>query len=218
MTKPKRSMRSANTTSQGLGISHSKFVAKIEIRAIDEVHPNPRNARTHSKKQVRQIARSINQFGFLNPIMIDEASMALAGHGRLAAARLLGKTQVPVVVISHLSEAEKRAYVLMDNKLAENSGWDRELLAIELGELAVLLPEVSPDLDISIIGFPTGELDSLHFDHGADHRDPADAIEAPTDRPVMLRSGDLWLLGKSRVLCGDARSSNDLARLTGGAS
>ena len=194
------------------------FLAKIEMRAIDDVRPNSRNARTHSKKQIRQIARSVRRFGFLNPILADETGTVLAGHGRLEAARLLGILQVPVVAIAHLSDTDKRAYVIADNKLAENAGWDREMLAIELGELAVILPEI--DLDIGITGFATGELDSLLLDHAADERDPADSVEFPKDRPVTSRHGDLWQMRQQsghRLLCGDARSRSDVARLTNGA-
>ena len=145
----------------------TRFTPNMSYVDIGTLRSNPRNARTHSKKQIRQIAKSFKQFGFLNPILVDETGMVLAGHGRLEAARLLGSIKVPVVAIAHLSDAEKRAYVIADNKLAENAGWDREMLAIELGELAVMLPEI--DLDIGITGFSTGELDSLLLDH-ADRR------------------------------------------------
>ena len=183
------------------------FLAKIEMRAIDDVRPNSRNARTHSKKQIRQIAKSVKRFGFINPILVDGSGMVLAGHGRLEAARLLGITQVPVVVITHLSDAEKRAYVLADNKLAENAGWDRAMLAVELGDLAVMLPEI--DLDIGITGFSTGELDSLLLDHAA-----TNAIRSTlsNSQKTVLSPQGVAIFGRCdrasghRVLCGDARS------------
>ena len=171
-----------------------KIQSKIEMRPIESIKPNPRNARTHSKKQIKQIARSKKQFGFINPIIIDESGMVLAGHGRLEAARLLGLKEVPVVEISHLSEIEKRAYVLADNKVAENAGWDRQVLAAEIGDLAVVLPELSIDLDVSITGFSPGEIDSILHDHAADVRDPVDEIELP-DRPDVTRPGDVWQMG-----------------------
>ena len=188
------------------------------MRAIDDARPNSRNVRTHSKKQLGQIATSVEKFGFLNPILVDETGMVLAGHGRLEAARLLGISQVPVVVITHLSDAEKRAYVLADNKLAENAGWDREMLAIELGDLAVMLPDIN--LDIGITGFSAGELDSLLLDHAADERDPVDTVEFQKDRPVTSKRGDLWQMRQRRghrLLCGDARSGRDMERLNNGA-
>jgi ParB-like chromosome segregation protein Spo0J len=106
---------------------------KVKTTLVRELRPHPNNARTHSRKQVRQIAKSIEKFGFCNPVLVDDAKQIIAGHGRVEAAKLLGLEAVPTCLISHLSEAEKRAYILADNKLAENAGWDKELLAIELG-------------------------------------------------------------------------------------
>ena len=125
----------------------------VTILSVDKLRPNPRNARTHSKKQLRQIADSIRRFGWTYPVLVDEAGNILAGHGRFKAAETLGLKEVPVITVSNLSEAEKRALALADNKIAENAGWDREMLAAELGELAVLLPECN--LDIEITGFDT---------------------------------------------------------------
>jgi ParB-like chromosome segregation protein Spo0J len=129
---------------------------RIEWTPIEAVRPNPKNARTHSKKQIRRIAASIRQFGFLNPLVVDDANVVLAGHGRLAAARLEGWSEVPVLRFGHLSEAQKRAYVIADNKIAEQAGWDREILALELGELIDLLP--TEDLDVSLTGFEVAEI------------------------------------------------------------
>lgn len=179
---------------------------------VASVKPNPRNARTHSKAQIREIARSIEQFGFMNPVLVDEDGMALAGHGRLRAALLLGMTTIPVVRFDHLSDAEKRAYALADNKIAEKAGWDREILAIELGELAVLLPEL--EIDIPITGFEVGEIDAIQSDlaptpppKSGDIDD--ETIPEPPPRPTTRR-GEMWLLGPHRLLCGDARSQTDL--------
>ena len=130
---------------------------KIEYLPISNLHPYPRNARTHSKKQIKQIADSITQFGFTNPLLIDKDQMILAGHGRLAAAQVLGMNVVPCVRIDHMSSAQKKAYVLADNKLALNAGWDEELLALELGEL--LSPELG--FDVSLTGFTIAEVDTL---------------------------------------------------------
>src|SRR3974377_2597268 len=120
---------------------------KVKITPVRELRPHPNNARTHSRKQVKQIAKSIEKFGFWNPVLVDDAKQIIAGHGRVEAAKLLGLEVVPTCLICHLSEAEKRAYILADNKLAENAGWDRELLAIELQGLIEL------DVDIELTGF-----------------------------------------------------------------
>lgn len=179
-----------------------------------QLKPYARNARTHSKKQIGQIAKSIDEFGFNNPILVDENYEVIAGHGRLAAAYQLGLSEVPVVCLSHLSAAEKRAYILADNKIALNAGWDSELLASELEELADLLPEL--DLDLDITGFETGEIDALLTDH--ETSDPRQKLEDEVpvlmDRPVA-KSGDIWQLGPHRLLCGDARDASSIATLLG---
>src|ERR1039457_3845543 len=125
---------------------------KIEYTPVRELRPHVNNARTHSKKQNRQIARSIEKFGFCNPVLVDDAKLIIAGHGRVEAAKLLGMDEVPTCQLSHLSEADKRAYILADNKLGELAGWDRELLAIELQGLIEL------DVDIELTGFETIEI------------------------------------------------------------
>ena len=167
----------------------------------------------HSKRRLRQIADSIRAFGFLNPIVLDDDGMVLAGHGRLEAAKLVGLETVPTVRASGLTEAQKRAYVLADNKLAEKAGWDRELLVAELGDLAVLLPQI--DLDLTLTGFDPPEIDTLFADRGPPRPDPADDVPA-TGTPACTRPGDLWCLGPHRLLCGDARSGADIERLMAG--
>jgi DNA modification methylase len=187
-----------------------------EIKRIspDALKPNPRNARTHSKKQIRQIADSIVAYGFTVPLLADESLMTLAGHGRLEAAKLVGLSEVPVIVLEGLSEAKKRALVLADNKIAENAGWDRELLAIELPELAELL--IDEDLDISITGFEPVEIDQILSDFEEDSADPADAMDSAWQTAqVVSKPGDLWQLGNHHLLCGDARNGGHLDRLMG---
>ena len=179
---------------------------RIEWAPIANIRHNAKNARTHSKKQIRQIAASIRKFGFLNPLIVDDENMILAGHGRLEGARLEGMAHVPIVRFGHLSEAQKRAYVIADNKIAEQAGWDRELLSIELGELIELLP--IEELDISITGFETAEIDLLLADMGPSRPEPEDAIPALPETAVTRR-GDLWLLGKHRLLCGDSQQPED---------
>ena len=184
---------------------------------VDALKPNARNARTHSKKQIRQIADSIVAFGFVVPILIDEGNVIIAGHGRHAAAKLLGLRQVPAIEVQRLSEAKRRALALADNKIAENAGWDRELLAAELPELADIL--VVEGLDIAITGFAPVEIDQLTADFEEDPSDPADTVDPrwATAAPVT-KPGDLWQLGHHRLLCGDARGADDLARLMGKAA
>ena len=192
-----------------------KLQLAVAYQPVDALKPNPRNARQHSKKQLRQIAASIQNFGFVNPVLVDGAGMVLAGHGRLAAAKMLSMTSVPTILIADLSDAQKRAYVLADNKLAENAGWNRDMLAAELGALAILLPEISCDLTLT--GFGAGEIDAIFADQGTVKRDPDDDI--PKMAPdTVSRRGELWRLGSHRLLCGDARSPADLDRLLSGAA
>jgi hypothetical protein len=181
--------------------------------AIEDLAPYANNARTHSKKQVRQIADSIRRFGFCNPVLIADDNTIIAGHGRVEAAKLIGMTEVPVRRLSHLSKEEVRAYILADNKLAENAGWDRDLLAIEMQGLIDL------DFDIEGLGFSTVEIDLTIGDKqpAASEADSTlDRVESVGQGPAVTRAGDLWLLGPHRLLCGDARSKSDVARLCGG--
>lgn len=187
-----------------------------QFMVIDALKPNARNARVHSKKQIRQIADSVAAFGFVFPIVIDEHRDIIAGCGRWEAAKQLGLKQVPVIVVQGLSEAKRRALALADNKLAENAGWNREKLALELPELSELL--IEEGLDISLTGFEAPEIDQLTADFEEDPSDPADAIDpAWATAPPISAPGDLWALGRHRVLCGDARSESDLTRLMDGA-
>jgi DNA modification methylase len=181
--------------------------------AISKLKPNPRNARTHSKKQIRQIAESIRQFGFVNPVIADENGVVIAGHGRLEAASMLELGNVPVITLHGLTDAQKRTLMLADNKIAGNAGWDRERLAIEIPELTSLL-EVE-GLDIALTGFEIPEIDQLIVDFDDKSVDPDDEFEHGCGQPVA-KTGDLWLLDQHRLLCGNARSETDLDRLMGG--
>jgi DNA modification methylase len=185
---------------------------QIEWVPIGTLRPNPRNGRTHSKKQLKQIAASIRQFGFINPLIVDNDDTVLAGHGRLGAARMNGLTHVPIIRLHQLSTAQKRAYVIADNKIAEQAGWDREILAIELGELIDLLP--AEGMDVSLTGFEAAEIDLLLADMASGPA-PEDIVPALPQRAVT-RPGDLWSLGKHRLLCGDARRGDNFDRLMDG--
>lgn len=181
-------------------------------RPVASLKPSARNARTHSKKQIRQIAASIERFGFVNPVLVSDAGEIVAGHGRVEAARHLGLDQVPTLTLSHLSAAELRAYVLADNKLALNAGWDRELLALELQGLIDL------QFDVELTGFSLAEID-LVLDEAReakpDGRDSAeDEVPLPTG-PAVTVPGDLWHLGRHRLICGDSRDSEFFRALLG---
>lgn len=185
---------------------------RIVERDVASLKPYARNARTHSKKQIKQIAASIERFGFTNPILVSDEGTIIAGHGRVEAAKLLGMRHVPTLALSHLSETERRAYVLADNKLALNAGWDRDMLAIELQGLIDL------DFDIDLTGFSLAEVDTIldearDADPGANDA-PEDAVPVVTGEPVS-RLGDIWQLGRHRLLCGDAQSAADHAALLG---
>lgn len=181
----------------------------IEHVAIEALIPYARNSRTHSDAQVAQIAASIREFGFTNPVLIDEQGGVIAGHGRIMAARKLSLPEVPCIRLGHLTDAQKRAYVIADNKLALNAGWDDEMLALEFAELA----EMGFDMDLT--GFTADEIDApkpIELEPGLTDED------ATPDVPVdpVTKPGDVWQLGKHRVMCGDSGSIDAIERLLGG--
>lgn len=184
---------------------------KIAYRRIDELAPYEGNARTHSAKQITQIAASIRHFGFTNPVLMGGAGQIVAGHGRVAAARQLGLSEVPKIELGHLSEAERRAYVIADNRLAELAGWDREILAIEFQALA----ELDLDFDLEITGFETTELDFLLDAVDGTKADAADEIPVFDAGPAVGQRGDVWQLGRHRLICGDAREASAYTALMG---
>jgi DNA modification methylase len=174
---------------------------KIELSPVGRLRPYPRNARTHTRKQIRQIAGSVRRFGFTNPVLIDDEDRIIAGHGRVEAAKHLGLAAIPTLRLSHLSDAEKRAYILADNRLAEMAGWDREILALELQGLIDL------DFEVELTGFDMGEIDVILEDADDARRaaeEPEDEVPEHLAGPTVSEPGDLWLLGKHRILCGDA--------------
>jgi len=186
---------------------------QIVMTPVDKLRPTNRNPRTHSNRQIQQIADSIRQFGWTAPIVVDESGKIIAGHGRFAASLDLRLRRVPTIVVSGLSEAAKRALAIADNKIAANAGWDRSVLAAELGELATLLPEIS--LDISITGFDAAEIDALAADFADPEREPAEEIPAAGEGKPVTQVGDLWKLGEHRLLCGDACDDGALRTLMG---
>src|SRR5450755_583165 len=182
----------------------------IIYRKISELKSYPRNARTHSRKQVKQIAAAITEFGFTNAVLIDESDQIIAGHGRVQAAKLLGLTDVPTVQIAHLSATQKRAYILADNRLAEKAGWDQEILAVELqclladGFEVVLTGFEAPDIDVVLDAAANTKSDR----HGDDN--------VPAAGPAVTQADDLWLLGPHRIFCGNALEGTSYDNLLGG--
>ena len=182
----------------------------MEKVKIADLKPYPKNARTHSPKQIRQIAKSIKEFGFTNPVLIDKDNCILAGHGRVEAAKLAGLTEVPAVVINHLTPAQKKAYILADNRLAELSGWDKNILKVELEELQRI---EDGDFDLTLTGFDTPEIDVLLAPPDAPASENAGFLEKSI--PARVKSGDLWQLGAHKLLCADSNQSASFNQLLG---
>lgn len=182
---------------------------KIEYVQTDKLVPYARNSRTHSDEQVQQIMGSIKEFGFTNPILIDSDGVIIAGHGRTMAAQRLGMKEVPCLRLSHLTEAQKRAYVIADNKLALNAGWNDEMLAVELRNLR------DEDFDLSLTGFDDEELAKLLADALEEGLTDEDAVPEVPEQPVTVE-GDVWLLGRHRLMCGNSTSIDAVERLMDG--
>lgn len=183
---------------------------KLEIiyKPVDDLIPYARNARTHSESQVAQIASSIKEFGFTNPILLDGENGIIAGHGRCLAAQKLGLTEVPTIELSHLTDAQKRAYILADNRLALEAGWDEELLRLELDELT------EAGFDLSLTGFTEDEINEFMAQEHVEEAEDAEIPEPPKD-PKSVQ-GDVWNLGVHRLMCGDSTSIDSLESLMGG--
>jgi len=180
---------------------------KVERRAVAALIPYARNARTHSDAQVAQIAASIMEWGWTTPVLIDEAGGIIAGHGRVLAARKLALPDVPVMVAAGWSEAQKKAYVLADNQLALNAGWDMDLLKVEVGDLSVA------GFDLDLIGFDDKLLADLLADPNAGLTDPDEVPEPPADPVTVL--GDVWIMARHRLVCGDSTEADTVAKLLG---
>ena len=189
--------------------SKAKDAGKLVINyyALDDLIPYVRNARTHSEAQVAQIAGSIREFGWTNPVLLDGEKGIVAGHGRVLAARKLGIKEIPCIELSHLTEAQKRAYILADNKLAENAGWDTDLLKLEFGELQGL------GFDLSLTGFDEAFLTDLLTERTEGLCDPDDL---PVQPEPKTKPGDIWILGRHRLVCGDSTVATDVEKALGG--
>jgi DNA modification methylase len=178
---------------------------EIDWRSVDQLIPYARNSRTHSKDQVAQIAASIREFGWTNPILVDGDGTIIAGHGRVMAARKLGETEVPCIELGHLTEAQKRAYVIADNQLALNAGWDAEMLKVEIAEL------VDADFDLGLLGFDDAMLAGLMGVETEGLTDPDDVPEPPANPVTVL--GDVWVMGRHRIICGSSTEADTVAKL-----
>lgn len=190
-----------------------KITEELKLIPIDELIPYANNARTHSKEQINKIRSSLREFGFVNPVLIDKDKNIIAGHGRVTAAKEEGIKEVPCVLVEHLTEAQKKAYIIADNKLALDAGWDNELLALELENLKEL------DFDVELTGFNAAEIEDLFSQvHDKDVEDDdfdADAALEEIDEPVS-KQGDIWILGKHRLICGDSTKAETYEKLMGG--
>jgi ParB-like nuclease domain len=172
---------------------------------VAALRPAERNARTHSKSQIAQIAASIRAFGFVNPVLVDGGNRIIAGHGRVAAAARLGMAQVPTLRVDHLTPAQIRAYMIADNRIAELAGWDKEILALEFGELVT----IDGDLDLAVTGFAHAEIDLMIGAQDTAAVPDDEEADADPEAPVVTVPGDLWVLGGHKVLCGDVRGCRD---------
>jgi DNA modification methylase len=184
------------------------FAVQVERWPLDRLIPHARNARTHSEAQVAQIAGSIAEFGFVNPVLVGDDGVLVAGHGRILAARKLGLAEVPVIVLAHLTSTQRRALMIADNQIALNAGWNEEMLA---GELAALREEA---FDLELLGFDDADLDRLLAEN-VDAQEAVDEAPEPPADPVS-RPGDIWVCGEHRVLCGDATVLSDVETLLDG--
>jgi len=182
---------------------------RLEKVNIDKLVPYARNARTHSKEQILQLRASLREFGFVNPVIVDKDLNIIAGHGRVLAAKEEGITEVPCVFAEHLTEAQKRAYIIADNRLALNAGWDTEMLSVELSELQGV------DFDLSLLGFDDAELNKL-LGGIEDIKDDDFDVDEELSKPAITKLGDLWLLGQHRLVCGDSTKAETFNLLMDG--
>lgn len=188
-----------------------KTTERFEKVDITKLIPYARNARTHSKEQILQLRASLREFGFVNPVIVDKEYNIIAGHGRILAAKEEGITQVPCVFVEHMTDAQKRAYILADNRLAMNAGWDDEMLSVEIADLQ------GADFDIGLLGFDDAELNKL-LSAEEDVTDDDFDVDGELQKPAITQSGDLWLLGKHRLVCGDSTKAETFTVLMDGKS
>jgi DNA modification methylase len=188
---------------------YPRLQVAVEYLPVGGLKSYERNARTHSKRQIEQLASSIAQFGFVSPLVIDQDGVLIAGHGRLEAAKKLGFAEVPVVQIDHLGEAEKKALRLADNQLASLAGWDQDLLALEFKDLLNFDLELDLDFDLTITGFASAEIDGIVEKSGSPSDEAEERVpELDRSQPKVSRLGDIWVLGEHRIICGNSVEEN----------
>lgn len=181
-------------------MTHNNQNLQVSYKKISNLKPYANNARTHSKEQIKQIADSIKVFGFTNPILIDKNDNIIAGHGRLEGAKLLGMDTVPTILLEHLTEEQKKAYIIADNRLAEKAGWDKEILALELQGLM----KIDLDFDLTITGFDMPEVDIMIQELSEENTEEDDIPDVDEGIPPVTQKGDLWQLGEHFIYCGDS--------------
>ena len=184
-------------------------IKDMQLVPVDKLVPYVNNARTHSKDQVTKLRSSLREFGFINPVIIDDDYGVLAGHGRLEAAKAEGFTEVPCVFAGDLTEAQKKAYILADNRYAQDAGWDEELLRVEIESLQGM------DFDIALTGFEDSEIADLFDDRDAEAKEDDFDVDAELEKPTFSREGDIWHLGRHTVICGDSTLPDTYVRLLG---
>lgn len=184
---------------------------QIEQVNIEKLIPYARNSRTHNDLQVAQIAASIKEFGFTNPVLVDSENVIIAGHGRVMGAQKIGIVDVPCIRLTHLTEAQRRAYVIADNKIALNAGWDEEMLRLEIGDLKEF------DFDLSLTGFELDDINQMLALNDATSEGKTDEDEVPEiQEKVISALGDVWVMGKHRIMCGSSTIATDVEKLLGG--
>lgn len=188
-----------------------KSTKEMKMVPLEKLVPYQNNARTHSKEQILKLRSSLREFGFVNPVLIDRDCNIIAGHGRVEAAKLEGIAEIPCVLVEHLTEAQKKAYILADNRLAMDAGWDKELLALELEGLKEL------NFDLNLTGFEAAEIEQLFSNiHSKDIADDDFDVDAALEKPAVSKTGDIWLLGRHRLICGDSTLSETYEKLMDG--
>ena len=186
-----------------------KTTTEMKLVPLDKLIPYANNARTHSPAQINKLRSSLREFGFINPVIIDRDYGIIAGHGRVLAAREEGISEVPCVFADHLTEAQKKAYILADNRMAMDAGWDEELLRIEIEALQ------AEAFDIGLTGFDESELSKL-FDAGKEVKDDDFDVDAQLQKPTVTKLGDVWVLGRHRLVCGDSTKAETFELLMDG--
>ena len=187
-----------------------KTTERFEKVRIEKLIPYARNARTHGKEQVLQLRASLREFGFVNPVIVDKDYNIIAGHGRILAAKEEGIAEVPCVFVEHMTDAQKRAYILADNRLAMNAGWDEEMLSVEIADLQ------GADFDLALLGFDDKELEKLLAPEESDVQDDKFDLTAALEKAAFVLPGDVWTLGRHRLICGDATDSDTMKKLMDG--